>query len=538
MRNHALDENLDMRSDALDRNFEQERQSGHFTRRKIMLTGTSVLAAAGLNPAALITAAQAQQPVPATGGGTNRPNIVVVLMDNLGYGEPGVYGGGILRGAPTPRIDAMAAEGTRLLNFNVEVQCTPSRAALMTGRYAIRTGNASIPIETPRYGLVQWEYTMAKMLSDVGYATGAFGKWHLGQTEGRYPTDQGFDEWYGIPNSSDEAFWPNNSMYRPQSDPFAAPAYVMESTKGQSPRKLKIYDLAERRTIDREPTDRTKDFMSRQVKAGKPFFAYVPYTMPHQPVLPAPEFDGKTGNGYWADALAQMDAYVGELLDTIQTLGVQDNTIVIFTSDNGPEMLEPWNGWSGPWRGTYFTGLEGSLRVPFIVRWPSKIPSGRVSNEIVHEMDLFTTIAAIVGGKVPTDRAIDGIDQSDFLLGKQDKSNRDGLIVYVGSEIYGVKWQNWKMMFKELATGTGPVEQWSIPRIFNLYLDPKEEHALSYESQYLWVLRPAGKILTDHLASLRKYPPIPPGAPDPYVPGVGSAGAVGVPPIPEPNELD
>ena len=132
-----------------------------------------------------------------------KPNVVLVFMDNYGWGEPGVYGGGILRGAPTPRIDKLAAEGMRLLNFNVEAQCTPSRAALLTGRYAIRTGNASIPIETPVYGLTQWEYTLAEMFSDVGYATGMFGKWHLGHTKGRYPTDQGFDEWYGIPSETE-----------------------------------------------------------------------------------------------------------------------------------------------------------------------------------------------------------------------------------------------------------------------------------------------------------------------------------------------
>jgi arylsulfatase len=163
----------------------------------------------------------------------SKPNILFVLMDNLGYGELGCYGGGVLRGAPTERIDRLASEGTRLTNFNVEAQCTPSRAALMTGRYAVRTGNASVPIDTPRYGLVQWEYTMAEMLSDVGYITGAFGKWHLGRTEGRYPTDQGFDEWYGIPNSSDEAFWPDSSMYRPDSDPMAGPEYVMEGTRAR-----------------------------------------------------------------------------------------------------------------------------------------------------------------------------------------------------------------------------------------------------------------------------------------------------------------
>lgn len=161
----------------------------------------------------------------------------------------------------------------------------------------------------------------------------------------------------------------------------------------------------------------------------------------------------------------------------------------------------------GPWRGTYSTGLEGSLRVPFVMHWPVIIPAGGVSNEIVHEMDLFTTLAPIVGGKVPTDRAIDGVEQSQFFLGKQESSNRDSLVVYVGSEIYRVRWQNRKMMFKDLLTGTGPVEQWSIPRLFNLNLYPREEHALSYEGQYGWVVRLAGKVLTDHLASLKKCPP-------------------------------
>ncbi len=144
----------------------------------------------------------------------NKPNIVLINMDNFGYGELGVYGGGILRGGATPRIDKLATEGMRLLNYNVEAQCTPSRAALMTGRYAVRTGNGSVPLESPNYGLTQWEYTMPEMLGDVGYATAMFGKWHLGQTEGRYPTDQGFDEWYGIPNSTDESLWPSQEMFQ------------------------------------------------------------------------------------------------------------------------------------------------------------------------------------------------------------------------------------------------------------------------------------------------------------------------------------
>jgi arylsulfatase A-like enzyme len=282
----------------------------------------------GGNAAAAVALSQAspgQEQQSAAPGG--KPNIVLILMDNLGYGELGVYGGGILRGAPTPRIDALASEGMRLLNFDVEAQCTPSRAALLTGRYAVRTGNGSVPIDTPVYGLVQWEITLAKLLSNAGYATGAFGKWHLGHTKGRFPTDQGFDEWYGIPNSTDESYWPDSSIFRPNSDPFAVAEQVMQGKKGEAPTNVKVYNLAERRVIDRESTDKAKDFMMRQVAAGKPFFAYVPYTMVHVPVLPAPEFEGKTGNGLWADALAQIDAYTGELLDAVDKLGVRDNTI-------------------------------------------------------------------------------------------------------------------------------------------------------------------------------------------------------------------
>ena len=449
-----------------------------------------------------------------------KPNIVLVLMDNLGWGELGVYGGGILRGAPTPRIDKLASEGIRLLNFNVEAQCTPSRAAILTGRYAIRTGNGSIPIESPIYGLTQWEVTLAEMLSDAGYATGMFGKWHLGHTEGRFPTDQGFDEWIGIPNTSDEAFWPDNSRYRPDSHPFARLSYIMEGRKGKEPKKLRVFDLKERALIDKVLTDRSIEFMNRQVEAGQPFFLFLPYTQPHMPTIPHPDFAGKTGNGEFADVLAQTDAYVGRLLEEVDRLGIRDNTIFIFTSDNGPDPQEPYHGFSGPWRGSYFTAWEGSLRVPFIIRWPEKIPAGVVSNEIVHEMDLFPTLARIVGGKVPSDRVIDGVDQFDFFTEKQKKSNRESVVIYVGNEVFGVKWRNWKMTTKEVASAWGQVvKTYPIPVWYDLHTDPKEEYPI--EPRWIentWVRWPAGQVLVDHAASLQKEPPIRPGTPDPYEP--------------------
>jgi len=270
----------------------------------------------------------------------DKPNIVLVFMDNFGYGELGSYGGGITRGAPTPLIDKLADEGIRLTNFNVEAQCTPSRSALMTGRYPIRSGNGSIPITTGMYGLTQWEVTMAEMLSDAGYATGMFGKWHLGHTEGRFPTDQGFDEWYGIPNSTDESLWPDqaqfNAVVKEGLSPYAVPEYIYNGKKGSVPNKVKIYDSAARPEIDREITDRAKDFIRRQAEVGKPFFAFLPYTQTHMPVVPSKQFEGKSGNGDWGDVLMQIDAYTGELLDTIDELGIADNTIFIFTAGAGP----------------------------------------------------------------------------------------------------------------------------------------------------------------------------------------------------------
>ena len=449
-----------------------------------------------------------------------QPNIVLVLMDNLGWGELGVYGGGVLRGAATPRLDRLANEGCRLLNFNVEAQCTPSRAALMTGRYAVRTGNGSVPIDTPRYGLTQWEVTMANVLSDAGYRTGAFGKWHLGHTPGRFPTDQGFDEWYGIPNSSDECFWPTSPRFRPDSHEFVRPEYVMQGRKGEPPTQVKVYDLKARAVIDRELTERAIDFMQRAAGSKQPFFAYIPYTAVHFPLLTEPEFTGKSRNGEFADVLMQMDAYVGRLLDAVDHLGIRDNTIFIFTSDNGAEMSESYYGFSGPWRGTYFTGLEASLRVPFLMRWPGRIPPGTVSNEIVHEMDLFPTLARIAGGKVPNDRIIDGVDQCDFLTGKQERSSRESVVVYVGNDIFGVKWRNWKMMNKEISRGYGEAtREYGVPLFYDLYLDPKEEHPLDPRTvQDLWVRFPCSQVLLEHLASLQKEPPIRPGTPDPYEP--------------------
>lgn len=191
---------------------------------------------------------------------TTQPNIVFILTDNLGYGEVGCYGGGITRGAATPRIDSLAKEGTKLLNANMETQCTPSRSSLMTGRWAIRSGTHSVPFGGVADGLTQWEITIAQALSDAGYSTGYYGKWHLGSFDGRLPNDKGFDEWFGIPRTTDEALWPSSPGWRPEIMP---PEHIMEGKKGEKSQVLKIYDVDQRKLIDAEVTRRSVAFIER-----------------------------------------------------------------------------------------------------------------------------------------------------------------------------------------------------------------------------------------------------------------------------------
>jgi arylsulfatase len=220
---------------------------------------------------------------------------------------------------------------------------------------------------------------------------------------------------------------------------------IYEAFKGKKPQQVGELDLDHRRAMEKEITTRAAAFIKKNASTGKPFFAYVSFSLLHMPTLPNPEFAGKTGNGDWADCLAEMDFRTGQILDAIKEAGVEDNTIVIFTSDNGPEATHPWEGDSGPWRGTYFTAMEASLRAPFIVRWPGKIPAGRVNNEIVHIVDLFPTLAHVGGAETPKDRPMDGVDQMDFFLGKQENSNREGFVAYVYDHLHAVKWRNWKM---------------------------------------------------------------------------------------------
>jgi len=198
----------------------------------------------------------------------------------------------------------------------------------------------------------------------------------------------------------------------------------------------------------------------------------------------------------------------------VEKAGIRDNTIVIFTSDNSAEFFQPWDGWAGPWRGAYFTALEGGLRVPFLIRWPGKIPAGRVSNEIVHGVDMFATFAKIAGAKVPTDRPMDSLDQSDFFLGKSDKSAREGFPIWGANTLLAVKWRNWKLHLYRQDTMFDPPVKLGIPFIINLYTDPREEKPTADT----WVLTPMLKIVGAFECTVRNHPLIPMGTPDPYIP--------------------
>jgi arylsulfatase A-like enzyme len=436
----------------------------------------------------------------------SQPNIVLIVADNLGWGELGCYGGGALRGAPTPRIDHLASQGLLLHNFNVESDCVPTRSALMSGRHPIRTGcMQSVPPGLPQ-GLTRWEITLPQLISQQGYATAHFGKWHLGDIQGRFPSDRGFDEWYGIPRTTDESQFTSTVGYDPS---VVDLPYIMEGRSGSPSKNVKVYDLESRRKIDEELVEKSIEFMQRHHSSQKPFFLYLPLVHLHLPTLPHPDFAGRTGAGDFADSMVEMDHRVGEVVDAIDAMGISENTLLIFCSDNGPEYRVPYRGTAGPWSGTYHTAMEGSLRVPCIVRWPGHVTPGRVSNEVVHVTDLFTTLAGVAGAQRPNDRPIDGVDQSEFLFRNATKSAREGFPFYIKGDLRAVKWRDWKLHYywePQVNEGKGKLES---PYLFNLTRDPKEETDVFIYNT--WVLGPILKLVREFQLSFKDHPNIPPG---------------------------
>jgi len=457
-----------------------------------------------------------------------KPNIMFILGDNIGYGDIGVYGGGELRGSPTPRIDQLALEGLRLTQFLVEPSCTPSRAALMTGRYSIRSGLSLVAVAGTRFSLPADEITMAEMLHDAGYATAIFGKWHLGAQIYSQPQNQGFDEFYGIPPGDT---WDAFGMIRQGKQtktldiPLDEGPQVVEANRGEPLKSVKPYTEEVRRGIDWELVDHGVDFMRRQKAAGKPFFLYLPISRTHFPNLPSKRFEGASRIGEFGDSLMEGDAIVGTMLDALTELGAEEDTIVVVASDNGPDgpgasrfgADMPDMGASGPYRGALGEVSEGAIRTAALIRWPQRIKP-RSSYAMFSIMDFFPTFARIAGGKVPDDRPIDGVDQSDLLLGQDDDGARDHLLTFVGSDLVAVRWKQFRAYFADVAPGRsgagGAILMGGVgasaapmngyPQVFNIESDPQEEHNIG--EMYNWVLGPILKTVEEYKATLIRSP--------------------------------
>lgn len=507
-------------------------------RRDMLLRGTAIAATAALagSAAAPPASAHAQgaataETRPAARAANQKPNVVFILADNIGYGDLGPYGGGELRGAPTPRIDQVAREGLRLTQFLVEPACTPSRAALMTGQYSIRNGLSLIIVPGTESTLSGRAYTMGDMFHGLGYATAIFGKWHLGSEPQSLPIAHGFDEFYGIPpdTSWDSCTYVDtmvltHSVEASYEALAARGPQVVEARAGEPLRSVKPFTPAVRAEIDYELVDKSIDFMKRQRAAGRPFFLYLPFSTGHFPNLPAKAFAGKSRIGNYGDKIMEGDYHVGQILDALKDLGIDDNTLFVFASDNGPyadacrelgNQGTPDRGTSGPFRGELGEVTEGSIRTVGIVRWPGHVQPGTSSNAMFSIMDFFPTLAEIVGGKMPTDRPIDGIDQSDVLLGKSTVGHRDSMLSFIGPQLVAARWKQWRVYFTDMhPTGTGTQRLGATasanssmagyPKVYNVELDPHED--LNVAGLFGWVADPALEAVRAYERSLAQYP--------------------------------
>ncbi len=460
----------------------------------------------------------------------SKPNVVFILADNVGYGDMGPYGGGELRGMPTPRADQLARDGLRLTQFLVEPSCTPSRSALMTGQYSIRNGLSLATLPGTPNTLSGKAYTMGKLFKDAGYATAIFGKWHLGKEPQSLPGAHGFDEFYGIPpdTSWDDAvtvplIMQSHSINAPEKYLLEKGPWIMAQKTGGPLEKVKPFTPEVRAEIDNDLTDRSIAFIKQQAAASKPFFLYLPFSMGHAPNYASKQFAGKSRIGQYGDKIMEGDYHVGQVLDTLKELKIEDNTIVVFASDNGPccwslkdfgNLGSPDMGSPGPFRGNLGEATEGAIRTFAFIRWPGRVKPNTTSYAMFSIMDFLPTFAAILGAKLPTDRPIDGVDQTAVLFGKSEEGARESLLTFAGPDLLAVRWKQWRIYFKDMRhTGTGQQMLGDLfisnsglyyPQVYNIESDPHED--LNVGGINLWPLEFAFKTVTQYLESLKKYP--------------------------------
>ena len=461
------------------------------------------------------------------GSAQDRPNVVLMLADNVGYGDISAYNLGVRGGMKTPNIDRLASEGMQFTQFLVEPGCTPSRAGLMTGQYSIRNGMSFIIVPGASGGLDENDYTLGKLFKQAGYNTAYSGKWHLGPLAKSQPQNQGFDKWLiGFKGTSDQVLYKENMMVTGAPQPIidALSPKVLTADGPGDPTEIGDYDFARRLTIEREITERSVAYINEQKNSNKPFFLMVGFTRSHFPNNTEPEFAGKSGVSKYGDSMVELDHRTGQILDAIKDAGIENNTIIIWLSDNAATMTataldEVHQGDNGPFRGELGDPLEGSIRTVGMIKWPGKIAPGK-SNEMISVHDFLPTFANLLKEQIPDDRPYDGFDQSDFLLGKQAKSNRNSLITFVGGRIAAVRWNQFRIYPVIIEpTGNNPAvggylgtmkETAGFPQIFNIEADPKERVDVAANGSG-WVMGPYNQIVAAYKKTLEKYPnpPVP-----------------------------
>ena len=417
------------------------------------------------------------------------PNIVIIFIDDEGYGDVGCFGA---TGYETPNLDRMASEGMMFTNYySGSAVCTPSRAALLTGCYPPRIGMTGVLFPYHNSGLNQEETTIAELLKQKDYATAAVGKWHLGCQEEFLPLQHGFDEYFGLPYSND--MWPVHYNGLPVTEENHMKRWKLECPPLpliEGNEKIEeISTLGDMDMLTTRYTERAVDFIKRN--QDNQFFLYVPHTMAHVPLGVSDKFRGKSKQGFYGDVMMEIDWSVSEILGTLSECGIEDNTLVIFTSDNGPWLNYGNHGGSaGGLREGKATPFEGGFRVPCIMRWPEVIPAGTVCSQISSSIDILPTIAEIAATGLP-ERKIDGVSLLPLLKGDFQNPPREEYFYYSAKTLNAVRHGNWKYVFPHTQiTNVGSVvgkDGWPGEiamaefegGLFNMYRDPGEQYDMS-----------------------------------------------------------
>lgn len=429
-----------------------------------------------------------------------RPNFVIIYADDLGYGDLGCYGNPTIR---TPHLDRMAAEGMRFTQFySASSVCTPSRAALLTGRLPIRTGMCSdkrrVLFPNSGGGIPQSELTLAEALKERGYATAAFGKWHLGHLPQFLPTNNGFDTYFGIPYSNDmdrlNDIGPKGraAFLEPKSEYWNVP--IMKDLE-------EFERPADQTTITRRYTEHAVEFIKHHQE--EPFFVYLPHNLPHVPLFRGTDFENRSARGLYGDVIEEIDWSVGQILNTLRETGLAENTCVFFSSDNGPWLIfNEHGGTAGLLRDGKGCTWEGGMREPGLAWWPGTIAAGQVSLELACTMDLYTTFITLAGGKIPNDRVVDGVDLSPVFFGT-GPSPRETMFYYRGTRLMAVRWKEWKAHYiTQGAYGADARESTTheVPLLYQLNHDPSERFNLN--DKHPEVLQQIAKIVDEHQQDL------------------------------------